>query len=214
MFDYIKGKLVSKQNAMANGASIVIDNNNMGYLINTTNRNVSLAGEEGSDTKVYTSLIHREDAMILCGFLNKEDRDIFNILLSVSGVGMKVALVLLDEFSGYDLLSVVIRGDFKELSRAKGVGPKLAQKIILELKDKLINWQKNSPLDMSDVSDISDGEKNISSEVINEVQAVLLSLGYSNDEAKASIKQACKGAKKKESSEDILKEALSYLSQE
>lgn len=72
--------------------------------------------------------------MILCGFLNREDRDIFNILLSVSGVGMKVALVLLDEFSGYDLISAVIRGDFKELSRAKGVGSKLAQKLFSNLK--------------------------------------------------------------------------------
>lgn len=213
MFDYIKGKLVSKQKAAVNGANLVVDNNNLGYLINTTNRNIDLAGEEGSDTKVYTSLIHREDAMILCGFLNKEDRDIFNILLSVSGVGMKVALVLLDEFSGCELISVVIKGDYKELSRAKGVGPKLAQKIILELKDKLVNWQKNSPVSISDIEDVS-GSKKISSQVLNEVHAVLLSLGYTNEEAAASIKQACKTVDKKDSSEDILKEALRYLSQD
>lgn len=214
MFDYIKGKIVSKQNNVTSGASMVIDNNNMGYLINTTARTLAYAGDEDSEAKVYTTLIHREDAMILCGFLNKEDRDIFNILLSVSGVGMKVALVLLDEFSGCDLISVVIKGDYKELSRAKGVGPKLAQKIILELKDKLINWQKNSPLDLSDVSDSDADVKDVSSESLNEVQAVLLSLGYSIQEAKAAIKQACKTADKKDSSEDILKEALSYLSQD
>lgn len=214
MFDYIKGKIVSKQNNVTSGASMVIDNNNMGYLINTTARTLACAGDEDSEAKVYTTLIHREDAMILCGFLNKEDRDIFNILLSVSGVGMKVALVLLDEFSGCDLISVVIKGDYKELSRAKGVGPKLAQKIILELKDKLINWQKNSPLDLSDVSDSDVDVKDVSSEALNEVQAVLLSLGYSIQEAKAAIKQACKTADKKDSSEDILKEALSYLSQD
>lgn len=214
MFDYIKGKIVSKQNNVTSGASMVIDNNNMGYLINTTARTLAYAGDEDSEAKVYTTLIHREDAMILCGFLNKEDRDIFNILLSVSGVGMKVALVLLDEFSGCDLISVVIKGDYKELSRAKGVGPKLAQKIILELKDKLINWQKNSPLDLSDVSDSDADVKDVSSEALNEVQAVLLSLGYSIQEAKAAIKQACKTADKKDSSEDILKEALSYLSQD
>lgn len=211
MYDYIKGKLVSKQPAGAKGASVVVDNNNMGYLINTTNRNVSLAKEEGSDIKVFTSLIHREDAMILCGFLNREDRDIFNILLSVSGVGMKVALVLLDEFSGYDLISAVIRGDFKELSRAKGVGPKLAQKIILELKDKLINWQKSSPVD---ISDISNSENEFSEESLSDAQAVLLSLGYSLMEAKKAIKLACQTAVKKDSSEEILKEALHYLAQE
>ena len=149
--------------------------------------------------------------MILCGFLNREDRDIFNILLSVSGVGMKVALVLLDEFSGYDLISAVIRGDFKELSRAKGVGSKLAQKIILELKDKLINWQKSSPVD---VSDISSTQREMSEESLSEAQAVLLSLGYSVAEAKGAIKMACQSVTKSDSSEEILKEALRYLAME
>lgn len=210
MIDYIKGKLVSKQAQSVKGAQIVVENNNMGYLINTTNRNISLAGEENSEIKVYTSLIHREDAMMLCGFLNKEDRDIFNILLSVSGVGMKVALVLLDEFSGYDLISAVIKGDYKELSKAKGVGSKLAQKIILELKDKLINWQKTSPID---ISDIADDSKTVADDVLTETQAVLISLGYSVQEAQKAIKVACTTAAK-ETSEEILKEALHYLAQE
>ena len=65
MLDYIKGKLISKQTAGAKGASIVVENNNIGYFINTTNRNILSAGEEGTDIKVYTCLIHREDAMIL-----------------------------------------------------------------------------------------------------------------------------------------------------
>lgn len=209
MFDYIKGKLVSKQ-LNAKGSFIIVESNNIGYLINTTGRNLAIAGDDGSDVKIYTTLIHREDAMILCGFLNKEDRDIFNILLTVSGVGMKVALVLLDEFSGYDLISAVIRGDFKELSRAKGVGPKLAQKIILELKDKLINWQKDAPIDISDITIES---KDVSDDVLSEAQAVLLSLGYSVQEAKKSLKLACQTAQK-QTSEEILKEALHYLAQD
>lgn len=213
MFDYIKGKLVSKQQSAANGACFVIENNGLGYLVNTTNRNISIADEQDSEIKVYTALIHREDAMILCGFLNREDRDIFNILLSVPGVGMKVALVLLDEFSGCELISVVIRGDFKELSRAKGVGPKLAQKIILELKDKLINRQKNSPISLSDIPEISVSNE-IKSQALDEVHSVLLSLGYSDEEARTAIKQACATVSKPDSSENILKEALRYLSQD
>lgn len=209
MYDYIKGKLISKQ-VNTKGASIIIENNNIGYSINTTARNLSIAGDESADIKIFTTLIHKEDSMLLCGFLNKEDRDIFNILLTVSGVGMKVALVLLDEFSGYDLISAVIRGDFKELSRAKGVGPKLAQKIILELKDKLINWQKDTPVD---ISDIGIDTKDVSDDVLTETQAVLLSLGYSMQEAKNAIKLACQTAQK-ETSEEILKEALRYLAQE
>ena len=210
MIYYIKGKLVSKQAQSVKGAQFIVENNNMGYLINTTNRNISLAGEENSEIKVYTSLIHREDAMMLCGFLNKEDRDIFNILLTVSGVGMKVALILLDEFSGCDLISAVITGDYKELSKAKGVGPKLAQKIILELKDKLINRQKDSPID---ISEISNNTKTLADDVLSETQAVLVSLGYSVQEAQKAIKVACSTAVK-ETSEEILKEALHYLAQE
>lgn len=208
MFDYIKGTLVSKQTAGSKDAAIVIENNGIGYYINTTLRNANLAGSEGSETKAYTTLIHREDAMILCGFSTREDRDIFNILLSVSGVGMKVALVLLDQFSGCELIAAVIRGDHKELSKAKGVGPKLAQKIVIELKDKLINWQKASPVDLSGL----EVQKDIPDEALSEVQAVLLSLGYSADEAKNGIKIACQTANK-QTSEEILKEALSYLAQ-
>jgi Holliday junction DNA helicase RuvA len=205
MFDYIKGTLISKQSAK--GAAVVVENNNIGYSINTTMRTIGMLKEEGSEVKIYTTLIHREDAMILCGFLNREDRDIFNILQSVSGVGMKVSLVLLDEFSGYDLISAVIRGDFKELSRAKGVGPKLAQKIILELKDKLINWQKAAPVDVSDIAGEAAGES------VSEAQAVLLSLGYSVQEAKSAIKLAFGTVSKKDSAEEILKEALHYLAE-
>ena len=147
--------------------------------------------------------------MLLCGFVNREERDIFNILRSVSGVGMKSALVLLNEFSGCELISVVIRGDYKELSRAKGIGPKLAQKIIIELKDKLINWQKTSPIDFS----VFTTDVNTSDETVTEVQAVLFSLGYSPDEAKNAIKLAFASVEKKNSSEEILKEALRYLAQ-
>ena len=209
MYDYIKGKLVSKQAIGTKGAAFVVENNGIGYFINTTVRNVSLAGTENSEIRVYTSFIHREDAMILCGFLNKEDRDIFNILLSVSGVGMKVALVLLDEFSGYELISAVIKGDFKELSRAKGVGPKLAQKIVLELKDKLINWQKTAPIEIPKI----ETENNLNTDDLTEVQAVLTSLGYNPEEIKRSIKFACTTVSKN-SAEEILKEALGYLAQE
>lgn len=209
MLDYIKGKLISKQPASSKGASIVVENNGMGYLVNTTVRTIGTLSEEGSDVKVFTTLIHKEDSMTLCGFVNREDRDIFNILQSVSGVGKKVALVLLDEFSGYDLISSVIREDYKELSRAKGVGPKLAQKIIIELKDKLINWQKTAPIDLSDLK----SETTASSEAVSEVQAVLLSLGYSAEEGKKAIKLAFATLNESASSEEILKETLRFLAQ-
>lgn len=208
MYDYIKGKLAQKLFNTPKGDFLVVETGGIGYLVATNQRTLSQVEETGSELKIYTSLIHKEDSMQLCGFSTREDRDIFNILQSVSGIGMKVALILLNEFSGYDLISAVIKEDFKELSRAKGVGPKLAQKIILELKDKLINWQKVLPIEVSDVTD-----SQISNSTIQEVQSVLLSLGYTIEEIKTAIKSAVPRVTKPDNSEEILKEALQYLAQ-
>ena len=209
MYDYIKGIIISKQPSSSKGALLVIENGGIGYAVNTTGRTISNLAEINEEAKIYVTLIHKEDAMSLCGFANREERDIFNILQSVSGVGVKSALVLLNEFSGCELISAVIRGDYKELSRAKGIGPKLAQKIIIELKDKLINWQKTAPIDLSDIAP----DVNASDETVSEVQAVLFSLGYSPDEAKKAIKLAFSSTEKKDSPEEILKEALRFLAQ-
>ena len=139
MYDYIKGILIQKQTNTPKGNFITIECNNIGYLIETNLRTLKELNDINKETKIYVSLTHREDFMGLCGFSTREDRDLFNILQSVSGVGVKVSLVLLDEFSGCELIATVIKEDAKGLSRAKGVGQKMAQKIILELKDKLIN---------------------------------------------------------------------------
>ena len=122
MYDYLKGQLVSKQINSYRGTHIVLDVNNVGYLINTGIRTVEKLLE--GEVKIYVSLSHKEDSMSLTGFITKEERDIFNILQSVSGIGVKLALLILDEFSISELIDIMIREDFKELSRAKGVGAK------------------------------------------------------------------------------------------
>lgn len=204
MFDYIKGTLAHKSNA--NNISATVDVNGIGYLVQITSRDFSKLGQTGSEVKVYTILLHREDSMSLCGFLQREDRDIFQILTSVSGVGPKMALMLLDEFESYELISLVIRGDFKELTRAKGVGPKLAQKIILELKDKLINMQNTLPITLSGDVEIKDEQ------AIQDAQTVLISLGYEREEIKKAISKTMTFIKNPDNAEDILRETLKILS--
>ncbi len=211
MYDYIKGIIVQKHQNTPKGNFVTLECNNIGYLIETNRRTLSALCEVEKECKIYTSLTHREDFMGLCGFSNKEDRDIFNILQSVSGVGVKVALVLLDEFSGCELIAVVIKEDAKALSRAKGVGQKMAQKIILELKDKLINWQEKMPVDISDLTEVS-AEK-IDTEAVSDAQAVMISLGYTIEEIKPAIKAAIAKSDKNLNSEEILKQALTYLAQ-
>lgn len=208
MYDYIKGIIVQKQQNTPKGNFVTLECNNIGYLIETNQRTIGIIGDINKESKIYVSLTHREDFMGLCGFANREDRDLFNILQSVSGVGVKVALVLLDEFSGCELIATVIKEDAKALSRAKGVGQKMAQKIILELKDKLINWQEKMPVDLSDVD-----AKDVDTADVSDAQAVLVSLGYTIEEIKPAIKSAIAKAGKNPKSEEILKLALTYLAQ-
>lgn len=208
MYDYLKGKITSKQLNSYRGTYIVVETNNIGYLISTNKRTIEKIEETEKEYKIYVSLSHKEDSMSLTGFLTKEERDIYNILQSVSGIGIKMALGILDEFSIPELIDIMITQDFKELSRAKGIGAKVAQKIILELKDKLINWSNVTPIDVADIKTTTD----VNQEAIIEVQSVLISLGYSANEAKDAIKQVINLRKEANSTEDILKFSLEILS--
>ncbi len=205
MYDYITGELTNKRNT-EKSSYVTIETGGIGYLIETTYKIFSEIGELGKNVKIYTILLHKEDNMSLCGFLQREERDIFNILTSVSGVGAKMALMLLNEFETSELISFVIKGDYKELTRAKGVGQKLAQKIILELKDKLINMQNKLPVSIPENIEVKDEQG------IIDAQTVLVSLGYENAEIKSAVKKALLNIKDTSNAEEILKEALRFLS--
>lgn len=204
MYDYIRG-IFTLKTAASKGVFLTIENNGIGYSAEVMARDYAQVEKTGTEGKLYTVLIHREDRMSLCGFLHKEDRDIFSILTSVSGVGSKMALTLLDEFQSSELIGFVIGGNYKELTRAKGVGPKLAQKIILELKDKLMNYNNTAPIEVktSTVQNTQDME---------DAQTVLMSLGYEREEIKNAFSKVLVTLKENATAEDILKESLKILS--
>lgn len=202
MFDYFKGFITDKRKN-SKGTYLTIEVSGVGYLLEITDRDFDLVSvSEDKTIKIYSFMTHREDAMSLYGFVNKETRDIFQILLSVSGVGAKMALALLNEFDACDVISLVIDGNFKELTRAKGVGPKLAQKIILELKDKLIKTElpKITSKSMPQTQALSD------------TQAVLLSLGYEEDEIEDALNKVLPTIADDSNSEEVLRKALTTLS--
>ena len=203
MYDYIKGILISKNHPYA-----VVENNGIGYSILCNARTLGLLGECEKEIKIYTKLIHKEDSMTLCGFCHREDRTIFDILTSVSGIGTKVALCLLDEFSGSELIGAVIDEDYKLISRTKGVGAKMAQKIILELKDKLTSLNVTSEVTAGKIN-----TDNISKDTILEVQTVLQSLGYSQSEYQSALEISAKKTQK-DDSQEILRQTLQILSNE
>ncbi len=204
MYDYLNGYLACKSETPE--MSVTVDVNGVGYLVIINGRNYKELPDLNDKIKIYTVLNHREDSMSLYGFLKKEDRDIFKIVTSVSGVGPKMGMMLLDEFGAYELISLVIKEDYKELTRAKGVGAKLAQKIILELKDKLINIQKDVPISLDTTGDT------VNEQSVFDAQAVLISLGYEKEEIKNAITKAISFVKDKNNAEEILKESLKVLS--
>lgn len=200
MYDYLKGTLEDKRK-MSKGTFLTVEVSGVGYLLEVTERDFLNIDSLGAEHKFYTSLIHREDSMSLYGFFNKETRDIFQILLSVSGVGAKMALALLNEFDVCDLISFVIDGNYKELTRAKGVGPKLAQKIILELKDKLMKTdipKTNSKLPQN--------------QAISDAQSIMLSLGYEDSEIEDALSKVITTVEDNNNPEEILRKALTCLS--
>lgn len=201
MYDYFKGLITDKRKT-SKGLFITTEVTGTGYLLEVIERDfMALQIEENTPQKIYVLMTHREDAMSLYGFSNKETRDIFQILLSVSGVGAKMAIALLNEFDACNLISLVIDGDFKELTRAKGVGPKLAQKIILELKDKLMKTElpkASTSLPKSPAMD--------------DTLSILLSLGYEEKEIEDAIAKIMPTIEDSSNSEEVIRKALTCLS--
>ena len=206
MYDYVKGEFTYK-NSGAKGCFITVEAGGVGYRFEIMERDYISLPQTGTDLKIYSVLIHREDKMSMCGFLKREDRDIFNILTSVSGVGSKMAIGLLNSFEISELIGVVLEGDYKELTKAKGVGPKLAQKIILELKDKLTVYEGSVSGRTPSFAKIA-----VTSQNIKDAQSVLLSLGYERDETDSAISKALEKLPQTTPAEEILKESLRILS--
>lgn len=198
MYEYIKGELADKY-FDKKGHYVVIDVNGVGYLIDVMKKDYDKIDVNQGDAKMYTVLLHREDSMSLCGFLEKEVRNLFNILVQVSGVGPKMALNILNQFELKTLINCVVQEKEKELTQAKGVGSKLAQKIILELRDKFINVE----LEPEEADD----------DMFTEVKNMLLSLQYTAEEINKAKEIVGNMNCNFKSSEDLLREILKVLSE-
>jgi len=194
MYEYIKGiyKGVNKE-------YIVVENNGIGYKINTSGSTIAKTPQIDENITLYLQQIVREDFIGLYGFLTKEEINMFNLLLTINGIGAKAALSLLSISSVNNLKYAIISGDEKNLVRAPGVGKKTAQRIILELKDKIkpeeiINQEK-------DHRQVSQEEETI------EVLEALIALGYSEKEAGRAVASIDNN----DSIESMIKNALKFL---
>ena len=135
MFDYLTGKLAHMEDRLA-----VLDVGGVGFAVNTSLYTLS-ALKKGQSATLYTHLSVKEDDLTLYGFATREERNLFRQLISVSGVGPKAALSILSCASPSQLALSIITGDLKPLTAAPGVGKRIAQRVVLELKDKLAKEQ-------------------------------------------------------------------------
>ena len=172
----LRGKVIHKEHGLA-----VIECGGVGYACRSPLSTVSKLSM-GDDTFIYTYMNVREDDVELFGFLTKQELSCFRQLISVSGVGPKAALAILSDISPEKFALMIASGDHKAFTKTKGVGPKLAQRIVLELKDK-ISKEQLSAGDLADVAPgISSGEGNV-----GEAVSALVVLGYSQSEAAMSV---------------------------
>lgn len=166
MFDYICGEVASKK-----VDSVTIDVNNIGYKIYISLNTFEKIGTERAKLFIYNYV--REDMFLLYGFYNESERDFFEKLIGISGVGAKLAIAILSTFNVKDLKQIIISEDIKLLTKVPGLGEKKGKKLILDIKDKLpVNLTLEDSFESKDSIRISELEENI--------YLALESLGYSN----------------------------------
>ena len=196
MISYVKGILAEKAKDR-----IVVESGMMGIGIFVPMSVLEVLPPLGEEVKIYTHLQVREDDMSLYGFLSRSDLEMFRQLLGVNGIGPKGALGILSALRPEDLRLAVMTGDAKAISRAPGVGAKTAQRIILDLKDKVQAEDLLTPL--------LDGSAAVSPAAAKEAVEALVALGYTNAKAVKAVKSA--NVTEEMDSEAVLKASLKYL---
>lgn len=202
MIAYIKGEIaeIAEDN-------VVVETNHIGYNIKISSGTAQMLPGIGEDVKIYTYTYVREDAFLLYGFLTKDDLEIFKKLITVNGIGPKGGLAVLSVMSADDLRFAILSGDAKAIAKAPGIGSKTAQRVILDLKDKVSIEDTFVNKEAQSVAEGLAGGTLIQAR--NEAAEALTALGYSASEALKAVKQVemTEGM----DSEEILKQALKKM---
>lgn len=203
MYAYIKGMLTE----MTEDA-VVVEAGGIGYNIKVSTTTADLLPGVGSEVKIYTYTLVREDAFSLYGFLTRDDLDIFKKLITVSGIGPKGGLAILSVMSADALRFAVAAGDAKAIAKAPGIGAKTAERVILDLRDKISiedTLRSVGAAGNGTGADMGTADNMMKREAIE----ALVALGYSASDATAAVKKVDVG--EDATSESILKMALKHM---
>ena len=183
--------------------AVIVDVAGVGYQVLISRRHLDDLPELGAEVRLFTHLVHREDAMLLIGFPSLEERELFLLLNSVSGIGAKTAIGVLSALTVPEIVAAVVGADPRRLSQAPGVGKKTAERIVLELREKLQEWQPARET-------VGTGARRLASPATDadETQLALFALGYSEDEVRSALREVGELP----SVEETLRRALAYLS--
>lgn len=205
MLAYLKGVIVTKEISGGPVDRLVLDVNDVGYELSVAHSALLQLGQIGDSVTVYTSIAIRETEWTIFGFRDISERQLFNLLQSVTGIGPKLALGLVGTLGIETLVEAVLSENQKMISQAPGVGAKVAQRIILELKTKMEEFSQtlgSKPLEPFTVK----------SAVIEEVTEILANLGYTATEIHAALKKAKEKNIANDSAEELVRFALKALS--
>ncbi len=198
MIEYLKGRLVA-----AGPGKAILEIGGVGLALDMPPAENNLSGSIGQEVTIYTRLLVKEEEVYLYGFKTAEERKLFNLVLSVSGFGPRLALSLLGLFSVSQLYVAVLEENIAQLTRAHGVGRKAAQRLILELKEKL-------PKAITAADLAGEPVNSSSSSVFNDITEALITLGYSGGEAAAAVSKVVE-ENDKASREELLRLALKKM---
>ncbi|MDR1600600.1 MAG: Holliday junction branch migration protein RuvA [Oscillospiraceae bacterium] len=183
MIAFLEGTLAEKR---APG-EIIVNVGGVGFLLSCSAQTLAAAPGSGGSMRVHTRMVVREDGMELFGFMTAEERAMFDLLRSVSGIGARTALAALSTLSVNDLNRAIALSDAAAIARAPGVGKKTAQRVILELKDKVAP-ASGGPGELDSAAAFTGASAE------NEAVAGLMSLGYSSSEAQRAVARAAEGS--------------------
>lgn len=201
MFAYLKGTLVS-----ATATQAVIDVQGIGYVVSIPCSLIGQLPAIGTTVQLYTTLVIRELSHSLYGFLNSQERDVFDLLMNVTGIGPKLAMSLIGHLPLSSLQAAVKNEDIPTLCKVPGVGKKTAERLIIELRDKLSNFfmAGNASTNMP-------AAKNFQSHRLQDAIAALMQLGYTQNTAQKAMKQSLQELPEEADLASLIKTALRHV---
>lgn len=200
MYHYLNGKIAEKT-----PVAVILDVNGIGYEVRVSLSTFSSLPDLGETVKLFTHFVVREDAQLLYGFATEEEREAFRLLISISGIGPKLAITLLSGVTLPELKRAIQEKNIPVLTAISGIGQKTAERVIIELKDKIGKAEISAGQELIHDASISD-------QMVGDSVSALVSLGYTKQRAKDAVQKTLKALLgKKPSVEEIIRAALKHV---